>query len=162
MLSPEERLAVLKEVLIFSETPDNVLAGIAPFLKEEKMSAGEPIFEKGEMGDKLYIVARGKVRIHDEDRTLNYFKKGDSFGEMALIDPHPRVASAEAAEEAVLLCMDQDMFGKLLIHRDEIAIGIARHVIRLLRARMQDLARERDQMESVERAWIARRMSSLT
>ena len=84
MLSNEERIALLKDVVTFSETPDNVLAGIVALLKEEEFSAGEPIFEKGEMGDKLYIVASGKIRVHDEGHTLNCFERNDSFGEMAL------------------------------------------------------------------------------
>ncbi|MCP4544195.1 MAG: cyclic nucleotide-binding domain-containing protein [Chloroflexi bacterium] len=161
MLSKEERIIVLKSVETFSETPDNVLAGVAPLLKEERIPAGKTIFEKGEMGDALYIVASGKIRIHDEGHTLNYFEKGDSFGEMALIDPYPRMASAVVEENALLFCMDQDLFNKLLIHQGEIAISIARHVIRLLRARVQDLTKERSKMEDMERTLIAQRMSSL-
>ncbi len=161
MLSTKERMALLKDVTTFSDTPDNVLAGVATFLKEEEFSAGETIFDTGEMGDKLYIVASGKIQIHDEGHTLNCFEEKDSFGEMALIDSHERMASAVVEEDALLLCLDQEVFNKLLIHSGEFAISIARHVIRMLRERVRDLARERDQIESVERAWITQRMSSI-
>ena len=62
----------------------------------EKFAAGEPIFDEGSQGEKMYVVCAGKVNIEREGKVIEELSAGDSFGEMSLIDGAPRSATARA------------------------------------------------------------------
>src|SRR5215813_7515066 len=71
-----ERLNVLRSVSIFAGTPDELLVAVSAVLEELRFPAGARIFSKGDLGDCLYIIAQGQVRVHDGDRTLNTLHRG--------------------------------------------------------------------------------------
>ena len=140
MLSTIEKVLILKQVDVFQDTPDDVLADIAALLEELEVAAGETIFHKGDLGDSLYIVIAGKLRVDDDNHLLNYLDQSDVFGEMALLDAEPRVASVAAVEATHLLRLDQTPFYELIADRPEVAIGLIRVLTRRLRARVRDVA----------------------
>jgi CRP-like cAMP-binding protein len=133
MLSTIEKVLILKHVDVFQQTPDDVLADIAALLAEIEVAGGETIFHKGDMGDSLYIIISGKLRVHDDDHLLSYLGESDVFGEMALLDSEPRVASVTAVEPTHLLRLDQGPFYELITDRPEVAIGLIRVLSRRLR-----------------------------
>jgi len=143
MLSRIERVLILKTVALFGETPDEVLADIAGLLHETEVLAGTPIFSKGEAGTSMYVIVEGEVRVHDGDHTLNHLQTRDVFGEMALLDPEPRVASVTAVRDTWLLRLDQEPFYELMDERHEVARGVIRVITRHLRARVRDLGEVR-------------------
>jgi len=59
---------------------------------------------------------------------------GEVFGEMAVLDPEPRMASVSAIEDTLLLRMDGSALQDLMTEYDEIARGIVRMLCRRLRA----------------------------
>jgi CRP-like cAMP-binding protein len=139
MLSTIEKVLILKHVDVFQQTPDDVLADIASLLEEIEVAAGETIFRKGDQGDSLYIIISGKLRVDDGDRLLNYLGESDVFGEMALLDSEPRVASVAAVELTQLLRLDQAPFYELIADRPEVAIGLIHVLSGHLRARVRDV-----------------------
>jgi HEAT repeat protein len=139
MFSTIEKVIALKATGVFAEISDRILAEVAGLCEEVQISAGETIFEKGEIGKSLYVIAAGSVRVHDGDQTLEHLTEGQVFGEMALLDPEPRSASITATEETQLLRLDQEPFYELLESQTEVARGIIKVLTRRLRARMQDL-----------------------
>lgn len=72
-----------------------------------KFHAGQIIFSEGDAGDMAYVVESGKVTIfktvNGQKVTLGQIGANGVFGEMALIDNEPRMASAMAAEDTVCL-----------------------------------------------------------
>ena len=87
----------------------------------EVFQDGEVIFEEGDVGRDLYIVQSGEVRImkklKDATIELARFKKGDFFGDMALLQSIPRYAGAVATGETRLLILRPAGF-LLKIRRD--------------------------------------------
>lgn len=132
-----EKVIVLKTVSIFSETSEEVLAEIASFLEEVEVKAGETIFEKGDIENCMYIIIDGRVRIHDGEQTLTYSGEREIFGELAVLDPEPRSASATASEDTRLFCLNQDALYMLMADHIEVAYGIIRILCRRIRARYQ-------------------------
>jgi CRP/FNR family cyclic AMP-dependent transcriptional regulator len=126
--------------------PDRVLADVAAICEQVQASPGETIFQKGEIGKSLYVIATGRVRVHDGDQTLEYLTEGQVFGEMALLEPEPRSASVTAMEDTYLLRLDQEPFFELLEDQCEVARGMIRVLTRRLRARMRDLNELRSQV----------------
>ncbi len=141
MLSTVEKVLILKTVSMFSQTPDNVLAEVADLLEEVDVTENETIFRQGDPGDSLYVILDGKVRVHDGERLLNYLGERDVFGEMALLDPEPRLASVTAVEATRLFRLDQASFYELMAERPEVATGIIRVLTGHLRNRVRDIAR---------------------
>jgi CRP-like cAMP-binding protein len=136
-------------VSIFEETPDETLGEVARVLEEVEVKAGETIFEKGDLGDSLYVMASGRVRVHDRGITLNELGEGDVFGEMALLDPEARVASVTAIEDTHLLRLDREPFYELMEDRIEVARGLILVLTRRLRARLSDVNELHARLESL-------------
>lgn len=71
-------------------------------LHREVFPAGSIIFKEGSVGSHAYVIESGKMAIwrevNGERRTLGIVAEGSIFGEMALIDNQPRMASASAAD----------------------------------------------------------------
>jgi sigma-B regulation protein RsbU (phosphoserine phosphatase) len=149
MLTTSEKAIILKTVHIFAETPDEINSEIASLLEEVELKTGETVFEKGAIGTSMYIIVAGRVRVHDGERTLNHLGERDVFGEMALVDSQPRLASVSVVEDTLLLRLDQEPFYRLMDERSEVARGIISVLSRHLRARVHDLDDLRTHLENV-------------
>jgi CRP-like cAMP-binding protein/HEAT repeat protein len=139
-LAPVERLMLLKRVDLFRRMPVEVLTELVFLMHESRITSGERIFKEGEVGDALYIIARGQVEVRAGNRILNYLQEGQVFGEMALLDSEPRLASVTAVEPTHLLRMDQAPFYEMLEDRYELAEGIIQNLLAHLRNRVKDLS----------------------
>ena len=133
MLLDIEKVIILKSTSLFTETPENILVDVASIIQEERIEAGTTIFKKGDMGYCMYIINEGEIRIRDNKLTFAVFKNRDFFGELALLDPEPRSASATALKDSLLLRLDQDAFYELMSERMEVAKGILKILCRRIR-----------------------------
>ena len=139
MLTTLEKVIALKKSSIFSTLPNEILAAVAPLLEESWFENGTTIFKKGELGNCMYIIVQGKVRVHDDDLTLNFLEDGKVFGEMAALDSEPRVASVTAVADTCLLRLAQEPLYELIDEQPDLARGIIRTLSGHLRARIQDM-----------------------
>jgi len=139
-LAEIEKIFILKSTRIFADTPESVLADIAGILVPQQFSKGQVIFHKGDYGNRMYIIYLGEVRIHDETTEFAVLKDRDFFGELALLDPEPRSATATALTDALLLHIDEDDFYELMAERPEVARGILKIVVQRLRNQNKLLA----------------------
>ena len=119
-----EKVITLKSVDLFTRTPDDVLAQLAVELEAIEVGPGQTIIRKGEMGDSLYIIASGSVRVHDGETTIATLREREIFGELAVLDPEPRSASVTALSPVTLYRLDRDDLFELLPDHIEIVRGI--------------------------------------
>jgi CRP/FNR family transcriptional regulator, cyclic AMP receptor protein len=151
MLSLAEKIGILRSVSIFFETPADALCEVAGLLEQVSYASGETIFEKGDQGNCMYLIIDGKVSVHDGDLILNHMGKHQFFGEMAVLDSVPRVASVTAVEDTRLLRLDQAPFYQLMENRIEVAHGIIRVLSQHLRARVRDVKEDYQYIQQMER-----------
>jgi CRP-like cAMP-binding protein len=151
----DDRINILKTVSLFGETPEDLLAEVAALLEEIEVRAGDTIFDKDDPGSSMYIIADGRVRVHDGERTLNFLFKRDVFGEMAALEPEPRSASVTAVEDTRLFRLSRDALHQLMWKRPEVMQGIMRILSQRLRARMQDMAEDFKYMQQFARVTAA-------
>lgn len=137
-----DRIASLSSVSIFSATPRSSLEIISALLEEIKVAAGARVIERGEMGDSMYIIVRGRMMVHDGERKLNDLGPGDVFGEMAVLDPEPRSASVTAQAEGVLLRLKQETLHDLMVQQPEITRGVIRMLSNRLRRLIHNMSVE--------------------
>jgi AAA family ATP:ADP antiporter len=145
-----EKVLALRQASIFSETSDETLAEIAPLLEEVSLSPGQTIFFKGDLGNCMYLIVAGEVRVHDGEHTLNHLMAGEAFGEMSVLDAEPRMASVTAVVETQLLRLDQEPLYEVIADHSEVSQGIIRALSRHLRARAQELTELRGYLKHLE------------
>lgn len=103
---------------------------------------GQLIFAEGDLGNEMFIIQHGKIRIFKNidgfDQTLTVLEKGDFFGEMSILEGMPRSASAEAEEDCELIKINSANFVAMIKSNVEIAIRIMRKLsLRLREANVQ-------------------------
>ena len=138
MLTTVEKVLFLKSIDLFRAMPSEELAQIAEIADEQAFVAGDPVFAEGEMGDALYLVVEGAVRVHKGDKQLAQLGVRDVVGEMAVLDGEPRSASVTVVKDASLLKIGRDDFRDILDERPEIAMG----VIKVLSRRLRETSRK--------------------
>lgn len=95
--------------------------------QQQTFAPGEVILAQGETGDRCYVLLDGRVtvsRLTDDgqtERTIAHMEPGQLFGELALLDSAPRMATCRAATAVSVLVIDQPLFRRLL--RDDPAVA---------------------------------------
>ena len=137
-----EKVLLLKSLNLFKDTPENILADLAPLMKEMQYEQGIEIFKEGETGDCMYIIQQGNIRIHKGNTTLAILKEKEVFGELSLLDADTRSASATAATDCILYKIDQEPFYELMDERPEVAKGFIKILCQRLRT-MNEKSRQK-------------------
>lgn len=130
---PSKKVHLLKKTDIFKNTPEADLKDIVNILEEISLKAGDVIFAKGDIGDCMYIVQQGGIRIHDGAYTFAILNENEVFGELSLLDSETRSASATCNQDSVLLKLDQLPFYKILSKDPEVLKGILQMLCRRIR-----------------------------
>jgi len=107
---PESELALLRSIPIFAPLAPLPLEQLASHLVPVHVPAGDIVFREGDPGDRFYVVARGDVIVTPGDKPSVMLRRGDHFGEIALLRDVPRTATVTAQTDAELYALDSDDF----------------------------------------------------
>jgi len=107
-----DRAALLRQADIFYDIPAEYLERVAGLCQEHNYQAGETIFPEGAESDELYIIVQGAVDIlvtaslvsrqaekQEAPGKIATLRRGQSFGEVALVDQGVRSATTCAVED---------------------------------------------------------------
>ena len=113
-----EPAAVLTSSALFNWAPPEILQEIAQFFEVERFEPETVLCRQGEVGDKVYVIASGKVDVlvfigKDSAETISTLGPGEAFGDAALSQQAPRTASCVTHEEVVALTMGREAYGEL-------------------------------------------------
>ena len=133
MYSTLEKTIFMKGVDLFRDIPGEEVSHVAQIAEEIEYDSEQTIFEEGDVGDSMFIIIDGAVRIHKGDKELAVLSKGKFVGEMALLDQEPRSASVTSIEETTLLEINGEDFYDLMASRMEIMQGIVKILTQRLR-----------------------------
>ena len=161
------RLERLHELSLFVDLTPAELEIIDGLLHERHYLEGEVIFDEGEEGQAIYIIASGEVLISRQEQSdgrrapqpeVNELtdsvprrRQGDTgrvaqlgpgtvFGELALLDNSPRSAQARAASPCQLIIFFRDDFVSLLSTHARLSSKISRQLARHLGTRIRAMA----------------------
>jgi cAMP-dependent protein kinase regulator len=89
---------------------------IADALEEVRFKAGATIIAEGEPGEDFFILESGTAEVYKngEEGCLMTYKKGDYFGELALLNDAPRAASVVAKTDCTAAILGREPFSRLL------------------------------------------------
>src|SRR3984893_7795498 len=167
--TPEMTLEALRSVPLFASLDDDAAARLRSLLAVCNMPGGTLIFRRGDKGDAMYLIERGKVRISVKDEakqeiTLAELARGDFFGEMTIIDGKRRSADAVVMEDARFAVLSREHFLEFIHSNHVVALEMLSAVFARLR-RTDELLQSRVSRnvneEQEKRMTIADRMADL-
>ncbi len=130
-VSARSKPGMLDGIEILSPLSEKLKTQLAARLDRRTVSAGTMIFNEGEPGNAMYLVAGGEVSVFLTDKTLGLeaelarFKAGEAFGEMAMITGSPRSASARAVQDSELWVLNREVLNKLVDVAPQVGLMIA-------------------------------------
>jgi CRP/FNR family transcriptional regulator, cyclic AMP receptor protein len=142
-IAPEQAIELLSKIGLFSALQPTYLRRIATLGLEEDYAQDALIFKEGAVGDKVYLIISGAVRISRTvpgmgEEALAVLRSGTHFGEMALIDDFPRSADARAHEASRLFVIRKEDLEDLLFVDRDLAYDLLWSFVRTLSGRLRE------------------------
>ena len=107
---PQVQIQLLRLIPIFAPLPAPELEGLARALEPVHVAAGTVVIREGDPGDRFYAVATGELGVTKDGRDVTTLRRGDGFGEIALIEEVPRTATVTALSGAELFSLEKEPF----------------------------------------------------
>ena len=127
----------LKRVDLFTGLSDEMLAQVADMCRPQTYSADSTIIQHNTPSDKFYLIEEGSVKIKTapsgktdilSEAAVITLGRGQSFGEMGLVDHGTRSATVRAATDARLLAIDCQQFTDLCEANSDVGYQIMKNI----------------------------------
>ena len=133
----------LQHVSLFRDLPKEQLERVAEACQVMDQPSGRTIIEEGSIGDNLYVILEGAVKVHKQDfyggkEVITTLHGGDHFGEVSLFDEAPRSAAVTTIKASRLLCLSKDDLQVLMQEDPELAASIYENLIADLCNRLRE------------------------
>jgi len=139
MTTPADpRHAMLRAVPLFAEASPDDLAALAAAATEVEIPPGRTIVRQGDPANGLFVIVEGRCHVVRDGAVLATLGPGEWFGELAVLDRGPRVASVVADAPSRLLALSAWDAERLLLERPPLALGVARTLASRLRTATED------------------------
>lgn len=132
-MTKKQKVALLRDVALFSGISPRQLSAIADLITEIDVEPGRHIVRQGQVGTGFYLIASGRANVVLDGKTLAILGPGEFFGELSLLDQQPRMAHVIAAERTTCLALASWDFTRLLEKTPKLTLGILREVAKRLR-----------------------------
>jgi CRP-like cAMP-binding protein len=129
---------VVRQAPLFAALDDESAAALMSTMAQVELSRGQVLFREGDPGDRLYVIAEGKIKLgrtsgDGRENLLGILGPGEMFGELSLFDPGPRNATATAVADTHLIGLGNEDLTTWLTGRPD----VARHLLRALARRLR-------------------------
>ena len=109
------KVDVLRKMPLFRHLIYKEILRVLNVTQVREYAPGEEILKEGTTGDEMFVLLRGKIRLHKNDAFITHLEPGSHIGEMALIDRRqPRSASATAEERSRVLSLSRKDFYEII------------------------------------------------
>jgi CRP-like cAMP-binding protein len=132
--SKAEQIELLGNVSLFSECSKKELGQVAAMMDERRVESGTQLTREGEAGDEFFVVAEGLAEAVVGKKKVGSIRPGSFFGEMALLDQGPRVATVTAKLPTRVLVLDAKGFGRVVRDSPSVALKVMKTLAERLRA----------------------------
>ena len=119
--TPTPKHQLLAHVRLFRSCRAEELDRLAAGATELDVPPGEVLCREGEAGHEFFVVVEGRATVTMAGREIATLGPGGFFGEMALIDGGPRIATVTAVSPMKLLVLHRREFRHLLGRRPMVA-----------------------------------------
>jgi CRP/FNR family transcriptional regulator, cyclic AMP receptor protein len=142
-----DKRAILRDHYLFAKLTPMQIDRLSNCIVSKSVKRGVSICAKGDPGTCLFAIASGTVKIsapsvEGKDAVFNLLGKGAIFGEIALLDGHPRTADVIATTDCDLYVIERRDF--LPVMRDE--PDIALKIIEILCSRLRRTTEQAEEL----------------
>jgi len=127
---------LISEIPVFNALDSEDTHILAQYLFPKELPKGGLVCKEGQHGNFLSFVTSGELEIiktlDNKEAVISVISKGDSLGEMALIDGLTRSATVRACNTSSILILRRDDFNDLLEKHPGVGIKILKGIARLL------------------------------
>ena len=124
---------VLATVPMFHDLSQRHLRKVAEQATVKRFAPAAAIVRAGDAGDAFYVILDGTANVRRAGKRTIKLRPGDFFGELALLDPAPRVATVQAETEVLAMRLGRTGFQRVLDKEPKVAVSM----LRTLAARMR-------------------------
>jgi CRP/FNR family cyclic AMP-dependent transcriptional regulator len=142
-LTRDEITDLLAQTRLFAGVDEAGRERIADRMTEVDLPAERVIARQGEIGTGFFIVVNGTVRVVRDGETIAELGPGQFFGELSVIDRHPRVAQVISSGPTTCLALASWDFEAIIAEQPTVALAILRELARRLREATAELAEAR-------------------
>jgi signal transduction histidine kinase len=139
----------LCKVPLFSGLSQQDLERLADVVGEVHLAQGDELFAEGSPGEIAYVIKEGEVEIlkasAEREVLLAVREPGEVIGEMALLEEAPRMASARARRDSVVLSIEKEQLDTLLETSVSAANAMFRNILGRWRA-TESMLRQSEKM----------------
>ncbi len=119
----------LRAAPLFTALDDDAAAAMRASMIEQRLNKGDVLFTEGEIGDKLFLVEAGKIKLghtapDGRESLIAVLGTGEMLGELSLFDPGPRTATAVAVTKTKVLWLSHDALLPWLVGRPDVAVAL--------------------------------------
>jgi predicted acylesterase/phospholipase RssA/CRP-like cAMP-binding protein len=122
---PSELLAATP---LFGGLPPADIEALSTLCYRRDIEAGSWCLREGELGDELFLLVGGRLRVYIGEEPVGMIRAGEIFGEIALLTGRARTSSVKAIRDSELLVLRADAFNNLVEQRPELLRQVA-HVV---------------------------------
>jgi CRP-like cAMP-binding protein len=117
--------------------PQQMEIWLRPYMRSRQLGAGKQLFAAGDVADRLYFLASGRVELPEIGRVL---EAGQMFGEIAFFAPdRRRSSSARCLTDCTVLSIDEDTFRELVYQNPDFGLEVVRLIAGRLSADVRRL-----------------------
>ena len=98
-----EQLALLRQLSFFHDFSQTEIRELQRASEWREYGAGDEIVREGEIDDRFYVIARGRVTVERNGKAVGYLAAGDCFGETSYVSDVKRTATIRAEDEVAIL-----------------------------------------------------------
>jgi CRP-like cAMP-binding protein len=124
-LGRDGKVKLIQKVPLFSRLSKKGLGEVARIADELDLPSGKKMAKEGDRGREFFVLLEGEADVTKGDRRINRMKKGDFFGEIALVTKMPRTATVTATGDVRVLVINERDFAALIKNSPEIGRGVA-------------------------------------
>lgn len=135
-------ITILRKVDMFHDAPQQVLEQLAPLVTCHEYKENQLVIRKGDEGNSLFIIATGRVKVHDGDQVVAKMESGNFFGEISFLDAAPRSMSVSADADSVLYRISRDDFYSVFKNQPEVTQIIVSTLTKRLRNQNENVIRD--------------------
>jgi len=106
----DQEIGLLQGVPMLHPLPLPAIEQLARGLEPVSVSAGQVVFNQGDVGDRYYVIESGSAEVIGDGRRVATLGPGEGFGEIALMRRVPRTATVRAADQLRLQALRSDHF----------------------------------------------------
>jgi len=124
-LGKDGKVELISRVPLFSRLSKKDREAVARIADELDLPQGKDMATEGERGREFFVLLDGAADVFKGDKLINQMKKGDFFGEIALVTKMPRTATVTATSNVRVLVINERDFAALLKSSPEVGRGVA-------------------------------------